>query len=545
MKLMRFFFFSLVALILLLVQAGNAQWSIRPIIVTYDTLPRTLESSNPSGMQNIIVVGDEIYFKDDHGIFIAKGDSIIPIVTEMDTIPGTDERFDSFDDYGGLPKPGMWTWALRLVRTGSGGFNILGPRKVAFTYAVNGKLTFFVARPGEIRRFGSLPDAVVFNDTEYLIGEADGVSWWLMEESSSGAKLYVLWNKYVRGFVGGDRYSAFFSFDGETVTKLLAKGDTLGNGDSLRIRSVYGEFKGTLVARNHERDQWMVQALYDVKSLETGQWTVGNGILLLDHGRVTSVVQQGDPIMDLPGGRLPNYLEGLAHDSNGDPVHSVWWQANFNKSAAVLLSDYKTTEWSQGFFLAQGGLVKRLATWKSGDELPGTSGGRIDRFSVLRRKGAQSPTAFVQHIVTLDTQMVASLVRVGHSDADIEEGIFRWEGGTIRKFVVQGDSIVHGKAHVVSEIDKFEYLGSPDELVFMASVDNGDRNQALLLWSGGRVTEIASTVGGGVIDKRCPGKERAVNFISIKHFEVISGGRVVFYAGNPALMGWFLAERVK
>lgn len=526
MNLIRDALIPLVILLLFEVHQAHAQWIIRPIIVSYDTLPRTRKISTITKTLNVKVLDDDIYFNDEHGVFIATCDSIIPIVTEMDTIPGLSRRFDDFNKNGG-------------------DFRILAPRKAGFVYAVKNRTNYFTAGPEGISLFGRLPDTVICNGRPFYMAKSGGISAWTMEEGASGITVYLLWNKRSRGFIHDDLTSGFFSFDGTNVTKLLAAGDSYMSEDSLRILSVDGIFNGPHFARDRQTDQWMLQSTYSGRNPLSGQWKSESGILLLDHEHVTSVVQAGDSIVDQPPGRLPTLLEMLAKNYFGHPEQSITWQPDFNTSSVMLLSSCMTTTWNQGFFRAKGGIVRRLASWACGDGLPSTSGGHIGRFSVMRSNGSRSPMVVENFIVTGERPTVTSIVDIASSKAHVDEGIFRSEGGIIRKLAAKGDSVVGGKARVVTEVNEFTYLGSSDDLVFKARVDNTDRDEAILISSGGKINEIVSTVRGGVIDRRRPGKGRPINFTFIGSFVVLRGERILFSAGSPTVSGWFLAERSK
>ena len=521
--------------------SAQSQWTIHPLLVAGDPLPRIKDAATfGDDTRSRFFVGDRVYFQDGRGIFLATRDTILAFVTELDTIPGTTELFEDLGDNGAMNKRGLH------------GFEIVDALTVAFPYVHAGRLLFCVATAGKGIQAMTLPDTVRVGTQTMVTGDGAGLRLWRYNEREGVPEVHILWYDFTIGFLENEVTSALFTFDGRTVKNVLARDDTIVTSRRVIVRSV-GEdrFEGPRAELDPVSDRWMLQAVvrpWDSSSQDySGEARCE--ILLMDRGGIHTVVGEDDTILNVRGGRLAKIpIAKIINGKNYDTW--LWWQPDFERDRVRVFGGYKEgdSDWLQGFFAASKGGVERLASWRAGDSLPGTGGGRIESFTRLRHPDGRAFSSandelFRAAYANPAGDTIISFVAVEGSRSDVREAIVRFEKGVLTTVVAENDSVYPTSEKTFCLLDEFFPLAGGKELIFRGLLKRGDRDpgpydSGIFHYANGKVFVITSS-GLGVIDNRRPGKKRAITFKDVYAFSVVNDKCILF----SATQGYYLATR--
>jgi len=462
----RFALHAALAAFLFMPQFAGSQlkWTIHPIVTSSTTLPHTKKPAfyEGRGGSYAYILEDQIYIKEKSGIFLASLNSIIPIVTDLDTIPGTQETFKDFVGLGG-------------IRTQQGHeHQVIGEREVAFMYWHNDKLLCCVASPGKPVQAITFPDTV-FLGTQWIVPDyPKSIGAWFCERRNGKIKVFLQLIKFdqTRRMLGWPDFSdVFFSYDGQSATKILMAGDTLSTPERLIIHTVYGWFNGPAIVRDPFADRWMLQAgILRTWNSELNAWGKGGAaILLIDSGAVRSMFIAGDSICNVPKGSLTELLWFMG---SRKADQQIWWSPDFSHDRVILFGQYRTADEEpfEGFFTASNRKVERIAAWKNGDVVPGTAGGMIKNFWKTGFTGinGKTPAYSVHFQIDLEKKRIFSYAAISGSKSRVKEGILLYDDGRIQKIVAQNDTIIPGRQTVLKNFSKF-YFFDTGEIFFIAN----------------------------------------------------------------------------
>jgi hypothetical protein len=452
------------------------------------------------------------------GIYLARRDSLVPVVTVYDSVPGQTSRFDS--SYFGYIKPIDDTTI------------ILGHQRENVS-------TYFIATTGKGVRRITVPDtATIGNQT--IFGVSNNV---LIEDShwwTDSVFLYLHSSRVIQHMFDTEIQSAFFSYDGHRFQKILARDDTLTGPERFIILCIGGEFEGETIVRDPAGDRWMLQALvseWDAKERDWG--SAHSAILLLEHGSTRIMVAEGDPINTSSGGELGTLSLIGRRGTVGRAT--IWWEPDFKNNRVVLFGHYDTPEHShlEGPFVASERRLEPLTDWKLGDEVPGTNGGKLSSFMREIPEDRVLLSNPCYH-VNVDSHRVVTFAKLEDSESDVDEGIFLLERGRIIKIVAENDSVEVGYNAVFTSFRDFEFLPGTDELFFVAGTSSDETVTGLFREASGRTSTVVPP-GAWVQDESDPRVRKAVKLTGILDFRVLSGKAIIFHATNRGGEGTYVA----
>jgi hypothetical protein len=472
---------------------------------------------------------EEIYHGDS-GIFVANKDTVIPLVTKSDTIPGSSALFQDIDDFGGFFGRTLFGGKQMWWRTHA--IDQVGLRRAVFGYLHNDEIGFYMASPGKIDHILTLPKKITIADKEFNTSDPKRLRKWQFTMAGGRSQINTFWFGISAGFPSGEVSSGVITFDAEHYEELVRINDTVQYSDLALLHfigfiSVDDHFVMNSVEFDRDANECFFYAYVWVFDRQTGERTsVKIGFFLVRGKKIVPILLLGQNIDNVDDARITDNFKSP----------EIVWRPDFEHHRILALAPYKANRWYHGFFAASEKGIERIGAWKEGDILPGTNGGRIEQF--WRTKQGVD---IYDYDINPDSQEVISFISIKDSESDIEEGIFSCRGDRITKLVAQNDLAPVKSKGVFSSFYGFTLDASKKMVLFSAQVKSSfGVSDGLFVLSKGMITKIVM-VNDTISCKTKEGRIANMPLTAIKEFKLVSNGMIKFRGFWRDGSDWFLA----
>lgn len=484
-------------------------------------------------------------------IVVKNKDTVITLVSESDAIPGSTELFEDLDSFGGtLPSGGgAGPGVLRLLKKHSFGVQQVGPRKVVFAYYHNDQIRFYSAIPGHLQEIMSVPKTIDIGGTERDPGW--GFRKWQYLEIGGRPVIVAHWYR--------DRpeESMLLVLDQGQPQELVAVGDTVQSAKLALLRSIMPVSIGHSFMYDSDSKKCLIGGRFTLIDRQTGSEESVTGFLLVYKQKIIPLLLRDQVIRNVDGSHVADPLyPNSPYYHRFDRLDGTNWRIDFKRNAIVAHVPFKTDKWYHAFVIGSEAGLQTICSWKEGDTLPGTNGGRIECFykemelpeiyhnTIHTATDPEYslqfwwPTRVFSYYVKPDSQEVISYVKIEDSETGIEEGIFSCRRDKITKLVAQNDpapgtqGVSPGTPGVFSSFWGFDEDETNNRLLFKAEVRFGafalaPTAQGLFLLSNGRITKIA------MVSEIIPCRSRAgqienIRLTAIRGFALLPNGMIKF-----------------
>ncbi|GEM_PF-1340674 len=498
------------------VQAGSPGtgdgYTIYPLFQSGDVL-LPAKNCRIGGRYEATAVGpDGLVFQCEKGVFYVTPDTVLPLLTSFDTIPGTGEYIADFWKEGQSWSPGleaMFKFGIIALQISE-----VGDVRVVFYYIKDRRINFYRASPGKVEKLFDFPDKLMIGEVEFTFSDPfDGIWGLAYGEPQGRPSIGIFWHK-MDLWVEKNNKIALFVYDGEKVVKLAAKGD-LVNGTGEKIRFI-GESKyDQQVLWNDELTACYFRA--------TCPGDNGYALYYSDRGQIKPILRKGQK------------LTGKEEIPYRPFLNISAWVADFRvPTAYICLSN-------QDFIAVTDKESMRFPGWRAGAQLPGTSGGTIYNFGVTREMDNGSILLNHPFFVFPDKKEMVAWIDIFHSETGIKEGIFSCIDGEITKLVAQKDAAPPDVGGSLKTFTDFNMVNHKD-IVFLSTLKDSNAGSGIFLLSDGILTTVITDKSALPVTDQY-GNALTINLeeVKITGMQAYDSHTVYFSASWTGGSGYFMA----